>query len=48
MDLNSYIDNMRDDIIKSVQELVKIKAYKMNRNQECLMEKVLLRHWTKL
>ncbi|WP_029687811.1 dipeptidase PepV [Thermoanaerobacter sp. A7A] len=26
MDLNSYIDNMRDDIIKSVQELVKIKS----------------------
>ncbi|KHO62886.1 putative diguanylate cyclase [Thermoanaerobacter sp. YS13] len=26
MDLNSYIDNMRDDIIKFVQELVKIKS----------------------
>ncbi|MGI1690988.1 dipeptidase PepV [Thermoanaerobacter uzonensis] len=26
MNLNSYIDNMRDDIIKSVQELVRIKS----------------------
>ncbi|MCS3915479.1 acetylornithine deacetylase/succinyl-diaminopimelate desuccinylase-like protein [Caldanaerobacter subterraneus subsp. tengcongensis MB4] len=26
MDLNSYIDSMRDEIIKSVQELVRIKS----------------------
>jgi len=45
MNIKEIVEQRKDDIISTTQEIIKIKVLKINQKKVCLLEKVLIEHW---